>query len=155
MEDRIKIRFVIEEDLDDIITLCKRHAAYEKAGYNEEGKKEALFKGFFSPSPSLYCFVAVKGERVVGYATYMFQYSTWEADRYTYLDCLYLVEEVRGKGIGEKLMLQVKKASLSHGIRLMQWQTPDFNEGAIRFYKRLGGVSKSKERFTWELSSSS
>jgi GNAT superfamily N-acetyltransferase len=34
----------------------------------------------------------------------------------------------------------------------LQWQTPSWNEGAIRFYQRLGARSTSKERFTLPLS---
>jgi hypothetical protein len=29
----------------------------------------------------------------------------------------------------------------------VQWQTPAWNEGAIRFYDRIGAVSKEKLRF--------
>jgi hypothetical protein len=29
----------------------------------------------------------------------------------------------------------------------IQWQTPDFNKRAIKFYERIGGISKSKERY--------
>ncbi|MBL4707385.1 MAG: hypothetical protein JKY48_02970 [Flavobacteriales bacterium] len=35
------------------------------------------------------------------------------------------------------------------GASLIQWQTPDFNVDAIRFYKRRGATSKLKGRFFW------
>lgn len=81
----------------------------------------------------------------------MLQYSTWDAKYYTYLDCLFLLEEARGKGAGQQLMRSVKTESLKLNSGLIQWQTPDFNVDAIRFYRRLGAVSKSKERFFWEI----
>lgn len=146
------IRFIREDEMDKLIGLCEKQAAYERASYEENGKKEALSEAIFSDNPKLFCLVAKERGEIVGYATYMFQYSTWEASYYTYLDCLYLLKKARGRDIGKDLMNKVKEESLNNKISLMQWQTPDFNVDAIRFYRRLGGVSKFKERFSWELS---
>lgn len=145
------IRFIKESEIEQLIDLCEKHALYEKATYERKGKKEGLLKALFSEHPPLYCLVATENEKVVGYATYMFQYSTWDAKYYTYLDCLFLLEEARGKGIGQRLMETVRAESLKEKCSLIQWQTPDFNVDAIRFYRRLGAVSKTKERFFWEI----
>jgi hypothetical protein len=34
---------------------------------------------------------------------------------------------------------------------MLQWQTPVFNEKAIRFYHRMGATSKDKVRFFLEV----
>jgi RimJ/RimL family protein N-acetyltransferase len=34
------------------------------------------------------------------------------------------------------------------GLTEVQWQTPSWNEGAIRFYDRLGARARAKTRFT-------
>ena len=44
-------------------------------------------------------------------------------------------------------MEKVIEYSKTQDCDLIQWQTPDFNEKAIEFYNRIGGKSKSKERF--------
>ena len=77
----------------------------------------------------------------------MKQYSTWDAKEYLYMDCLFLFEEYRGLGIGEELVNTMKEFGRKEDIDLIQWQTPDFNVRAIKFYRRLGASSKSKERF--------
>ncbi len=30
---------------------------------------------------------------------------------------------------------------------MIQWQTPIFNQQTIYFYRKIGGISKTKERF--------
>ncbi len=59
-------------------------------------------------------------------------------------------ETSRGYGIGVQIMDKIKEESQKMGCNLIQWQTPDFNTGAIRFYKRIGATSKFKERFFLE-----
>lgn len=146
-----KIRFAKKEDLDDVVVLCELHAIFEKANYDSSNKAEKLNGYLFSNDPSLYCLVVEKEKKIVGYATYMKQFSTWDANFYIYMDCLFLTEETRGYGIGEKLMDRIKgegdKIQCSH----IQWQTPGFNERAIKFYNRLGAKSKPKERFFLEI----
>lgn len=141
------IRSATPEDMEAIITLCAAHAAYEQADYSKEGKKEKLATALFSSNPRVYCLLALKGEAILGYATYMFEYSTWDAGFYVHMDCLFLQEEARGFGIGESLMEEIKKQARLNDCSLIQWQTPAFNERAIRFYRRIGASSKEKLRF--------
>lgn len=142
-----QIRFIQKKDLEQLIHLCGLHAVFEKAEYNSELKEEQLYKHLFSDSPSLFALVVEKNDKLIGYATYMKQFSTWDAAYYIYMDCLFLNKESRGFGIGEKLMNRIKKEGQKLGCSHIQWQTPYFNERAIKFYHRIGAIGKSKERF--------
>ncbi len=142
------IRKCTESDLHKLVDLCQQHAAFEKANYNPEGKHEKLKKAIFSKKPMLNCLVAEVNLKVVGYATYTIDFSTWDAQKFIYLDCLYLEQEYRSFGIGRVLMDQVKNAGEKNGCINMQWQTPDFNIKAIKFYKKNGGTGREKLRFT-------
>ena len=146
-----EIRFVEEKDLDELIVLCEEHAVYEKSYYIKQGKKESLSKYLFAEQPSFYCLVIALNSNLIGYATFMKQFSTWEGEFYVYMDCLYLNELSRGLGLGEKTINRIKLESIKLGCSLIQWQTPEFNDGAIRFYNRIGAKSKTKERFFLEL----
>ena len=146
----VKIRLAEPKDLPDIIELCVLHAAYERAEYDANGKEAALKKHFFGTRPSAFCLIAEENGKPVGYATYMLQFSTWDADFYLYMDCLFVREEARSRGIGAQLTDEIKTEARKSDCRLIQWQTPDFNERAIKFYKRIGATSKSKERFFLE-----
>ncbi len=141
------IRLVQKKDLKSLVALCKLHAIYEKSDYSSEGKEVLLDKHLFSENPSLHCLVAEKDDRLVGYATFMPQFSTWDATHYIYVDCLFLTEDSRGFGIGEKLIDQIKEEGKKLNCSLIQWQTPEFNKRAMKFYDRIGAIGKSKKRY--------
>jgi len=147
MNTTYKIRKAEPKDILKLVELSADHAAYEKATYRSLGKAPLLEHHLFSEQPSFYCLVAEINGEVVGYTAYMKQFSMWDCASYIYMDCLYLDEDARGFGLGEKLVLQIKEHAKELGCTLLQWQTPSFNTRAIKFYKRLGASSKSKERF--------
>lgn len=148
---KYEIRDCIPADMDQLMLLIEKHVEYEKASYTPVGKKEKLVSALFTDNKRLNCIVAATQERIIGYATYTFDFSTWDAERFIYLDCLYLEENYRSFGIGKVLLERVKEIGQLQDCINMQWQTPDFNVRAIKFYKRIGGVGKNKVRFTLNL----
>ena len=130
-----------------MVCLCKLHASFEKSKYNPHMKEEKLVQHLFATSPSLFALVVEKNKNLIGYATYMKQFSTWDAENYIYLDCLFLDERSRGLGIGKKIMQRIQEERQKLDCSLMQWQTPKFNKRAIKFYHTIGATKKSKERF--------
>lgn len=145
------IRFADQKDINDIVEMCELHAAHEKAAFNSINKNTSLSKYLFSSEAALKCLVVEIDNQIVGYATFMKQFSTWNANFYVYLDCLFLKEETRGAGIGVRIMDSIKDYAKSENCSMIEWQTPDFNLNAISFYKGLGAQSKSKERFFWNV----
>ena len=144
---KYKIITPSKDRIESILNLCEAHALFERSEYSREGKAMRLSDDLFGSHPKLHCrVVEIEGE-YVGYITWMLQYSTWEAKEYLYMDCLYLFDAFRGFGIGEDLVNEMKDFGKEKSIELIQWQTPDFNTRAIKFYKRIGATSKSKERF--------
>ena len=136
-----------KERIESIIDLCAAHAEFEKSEYRKENKASQLSVDLWGKHPKLFCLVAEVNDLYVGYITWMKQYSTWDAEEYLYMDCLFLDNAYRGFGIGEALIDQMKLFGKKENVGLVQWQTPDFNIRAIKFYKRIGASSKSKERF--------
>lgn len=145
------LRFARQDDLPQIVDLCKAHALYEQAKYEHQNKSEILSKFLFGPSPSIKCLVIEQKRTLIGYATFMKQFSTWDANWYIYLDCLFLMENVRGMGFGKLIMEKIKEYALTENCKIIQWQTPTFNEKAILFYRGIGATSKTKERFFWRV----
>lgn len=140
-----------ESDLPSLVNLCQNHALYEQVSYATEGKEELLKQAIFSKNPPLYCHIIEVAEKVVGYFSYTIDFSTWEAKTFLHLDCLYLEPEIRGFKIGEAIFEELKGLAQAKGCCMLQWQTPVFNEKAIRFYHRMGATSKDKVRFFLEV----
>lgn len=145
------IRNCESQDLPKLVILCQKHAEFEKADFSPEGKEEGLKKALFNDNPKLYCLVVAANKTIVGYVSYTFDYSTWDAATFMYMDCLFLEEEARSFGIGEVLIEKLKQIGIEKDCINIQWQTPQFNERAIKFYHRIGGKGKDKVRFTLDL----
>ncbi|MBZ4044053.1 GNAT family N-acetyltransferase [Flavobacterium hibisci] len=138
-------------DLPKLIILCQKHAEFEQADYDPEGKEEGLKKELFNENPKLFCLVVAAKQTIVGYVSYTFDFSTWDASTFLYMDCLFLEEEVRSFGIGEILIEKLKEIAIKNKCVNIQWQTPQFNTRAIKFYNRMGAKGKDKVRFTLTL----
>lgn len=141
------IRKCTEKDLSQLIELCGKHADFEQAIYNSTGKEALLKKALFTDTPKLFCYVVESENDLQGYFTFTFDYSTWDAKTFLYLDCLYLEPEYRGHRIGEVIFEKLTEIAKQNSCVNIQWQTPIFNERAIKFYKRIGGIGKEKLRF--------
>ena len=139
------------QDLPKLVILCQKHAEFEKADFSPEGKEEGLKEALFGDNPKLYCLVVATDKDIVGYVSYTFDYSTWDAATFMYMDCLFLEEEARSFGIGEVLIEKLRQIGIEKNCINIQWQTPQFNERAIKFYHRIGAKGKEKVRFTLEL----
>ena len=131
------IREASRSDLPELIVLFREHAEFENAEYQPTDNAERLESLSFSDHPTIQLMVVESSNQLVGYAAFMVQYSTWQADSYLYLDCLYLRPAWRGRGLGKQLMDQVRSHANKMGCRQIQWQTPSENQAAIEFYDRL------------------
>ena len=145
--DRMNIRPAQKMDLAQLIDLCREHAEFERVDYVSKNKHDRLAELLFGPNPILKCMVVEENDMLVGYATFMKQFSTWDADCYIYMDCLFLKKHIRGKGIGSLMLEKVRQYAKDEQCLMVQWQTPSFNIKAIDFYKKMGALSKNKERF--------
>lgn len=142
------IRKACPNDINAIIGLCGLHASYEQASYEATNKEAKLSKILFDENPKLQCLVVEIETQVMGYATFEKQYSTWEADFYVHLDCLFLKEPYRSLGIGENLVKKITGYAKEINAHHLEWQTPIFNHRAVKFYHKMGAVEKEKLRFT-------
>ena len=141
------LRPVEPADLPQLVGLCAEHAAFEQAAFVENGQAARLAGYLFGPRPAVYCLVVARKNELLGFATYMPEFSTWDAAYYLHLDCLFLRPELRGQGVGRRVMSTIGHEAHRLGCGLIQWQTPVFNTNAIAFYRRLGATEKNKLRF--------
>jgi GNAT superfamily N-acetyltransferase len=149
--ESVTIRPGEEADLPELAELIREHAHYENAAEVRADLQTALQLWLFAPHPRTHVLVAVRGEELIGYASWSLEASTWHASEYAHLDCLYLRDTTRGHGIGRALMDAVATDAHTAGASEMQWQTPDWNTGAIRFYRRTGAREAPKIRYALPL----
>lgn len=142
------VRPAVLADLPTVVRLCAAHATFERAEPLPDDLAARLESVLFSAHPRAWCFVADHKGELVGYATCSLEFSTWQAADYLHLDCLFISEPHRGEGWGRMLLDAVKRTAAARGAAQVQWQTPDWNADAIRFYNRVGAQASSKVRFS-------
>jgi GNAT superfamily N-acetyltransferase len=99
----------------------------------------ATFARLISDGPNEYRgLLAVQDGRAVGLAHYLFHRSCWSVEDTCYLQDLYADPEVRGTGIGRRLIEAVYAAADAHGAGSVYWMTQEFNHTARRLYDRIG-----------------
>jgi GNAT superfamily N-acetyltransferase len=112
------------------------HAAYEKATIDPQRLSDMLGRFLFAPEPRVWCAVAEADGALAAYATWSREFSTWHATEYDHMDCLYVKDAYRNGGIGRKLLDFVARAAAETGCPFIEWQTPQWNVDAMRFYDR-------------------
>lgn len=57
-----------------------------------------------------------------------------------YIDAFYVDETMRSKGLGKIMMAFLAKLAIERGCQRLEWGCLDWNEPAIKFYRKLGAV---------------
>lgn len=136
------IRLATEKDFEQLITLFKEFALFEKAPEKMKNSVEKIKKEkeFFN------CFIVeTSDKKIIGYAIFFFFYLSWTG-KCLYMDDLYIKENFRGKGLGTNLIKNVRNFAKENDCYKLRWQVSNWNEKAIVFYKKLGAEIDENER---------
>lgn len=138
------IRETTEADIPVILDLIRQLAEYEREPEavvaTEAGLREVLFGGQRSAETLL----ALENGKTVGFAVYFYSFSTWLGRPGLYLEDLFVLPSVRGKGYGRALLERLAQIAQERGCGRMEWAVLDWNEPAIQFYKKLGAAPMSE-----------
>jgi GNAT superfamily N-acetyltransferase len=130
------IRKGTKEDLKGAYSLILELANFEQAPEEVENTLEDMIRDGFGEYPVFEFYVADDNDRIVGLALYYFSYSTWKG-RAMHLEDLIVTHEYRKKGLGNLLFDKVVEKARELQVGRLTWQVLDWNEPAIKFYKKL------------------
>jgi GNAT superfamily N-acetyltransferase len=140
MATSIAIRPVLETDYEGWRPLWDAYNAF----YGRSGAAalppettEMTWRRFFEPCRSLHAVVAVDSGRLLGIAHYLFHRSTNRVDDVCYLQDLFTAEQVRGRGIGRRLIEAVYGAAREAGSSRVYWHTQSTNRTARALYDKV------------------
>ncbi|XP_064390999.1 thialysine N-epsilon-acetyltransferase-like isoform X2 [Halichondria panicea] len=130
------IRPASAEDIPSVLWMIQLFAEHQNEPCALEimkvGEKESTYP------PDLRSSKMVRNERLVGYALYFFNYSTWEG-RVLYLEDLFVRQQYRNIGLGTAFIRECAKVAKTKDRRRMVWQVLDSNTKAFDLYERIGG----------------
>jgi len=135
-------------DVAPIVALIRELAEFEQLTHLLQVTPEKLRPHLFGEKPVAEAMVAElpegavpEGEsRVVAFALFFTNFSTFLAQPGIYLEDLYVKPAQRGAGIGEALLTRLAKLAVERGCGRFEWSVLDWNEHAIRFYERMGAT---------------
>lgn len=98
---------------------------------------QATWKKFLDPREPVHALVAEEAGRIVGLVHYLFHRSTTRAGDVCYLQDLFTVEALRGRGIGRRLIEAVYDAARKARASRVYWLTHSGNTVARGLYDKL------------------
>jgi len=145
MELAFEIRRAIPEDSTEIFNLIQLLAEYERAPNQVVNSPENIRFHGFGENPIFYAWVATRQKRMddgkqndlLGMAICYIRYSTWKGP-VLYLEDLVVKDEYRKLGVGSALLDACLDFAKEKKHTRMTWQVLEWNEPAIKFYKKHG-----------------
>lgn len=134
----ISIRKATISDLSLILQFIRGLAEYEREPKAVVATEDDLRRDGFGPEPKYRCVIAEWDNVPAGFAFFFYNYSTWRGRPGLYLEDLFVLPELRGKGIGKALLKHVAQVAVRENCYGIRWMVLEWNEPALKFYESLG-----------------
>lgn len=121
-----------------ILRLVRDLAEYERAPEAVVASEEDFLRHGFGRSPRFSVLIAEEDGQVAGFALWFFTFSTWLGKPGVYLEDLFVRPELRGRGIGKAMMIELARIAVREGCGRFEWSVLDWNQPSIDFYRSLG-----------------
>ena len=145
MDTRIKtavagltLRFATEDDVGLILCLTRELAEYARLSHEVVADEMTLRASLFGGRKVAEVVIAEYEGNPVGQAIFFHNFSTFLARQGIYIEDLYVKPQMRGKGIGQTMLVFRAKLAKERGCGRLEWSVLDWNEGANNFYNCLG-----------------
>jgi GNAT superfamily N-acetyltransferase len=142
------IRDARPDDLEQIASLIRALADYERLAHEVVFTTQQLGRHLFSDPPAARVTIAETGEppEVAGFALWFPTFSTFLGEPGIWLEDLFVRPEYRGAGLGLALLQDLRGRTTGR----LEWAVLDWNAPALRFYQSLGaGPVDGWTRYRW------
>ena len=103
---------------------------------------DETWRRLLDPDVDVHGFCAIDGGgALVGFVHYLFHPVTWSITPRCYLEDLYVAPDIRGGGIGARLIKAVYAAADVRQADQVYWYTDETNAAARRLYDRIGQLT--------------
>ena len=134
----MNLRSATIDDVESIFSLIQALAEYEKLSHQVVGTPEQLKAHLFGEPAYAEVILAEIDSKVVGFALFFHNYSTFLTQPGIYLEDLFVLPEYRRQGIGKALITAVAKLAVTRNCGRLEWSVLDWNQPAIDFYRSMG-----------------
>src|ERR1700748_3110323 len=108
----LSIRPATVADAPLILEFIRRLAEYERDPNAVVATEEDIIRDGFGAEPKYRCLIAEWNREPAGFAFFFYNYSTWLGKPGLYLEDLFVLPEMRGKGIGKALLQKLAQIAV-------------------------------------------
>lgn len=127
-----------ERDVPVILRLILELAEYEKLADQVSVTEAGLRASLFGERPAAEVVLGYAGAEAAGFAVFFQNFSTFLGRPGLYLEDLYVMPPWRRQGLGRRLLAYLARLAVERGCGRMEWSVLDWNEPALRLYRKLG-----------------
>lgn len=145
MEPRFELQVADPSHRDVLVPLVRAYHEFEHVRMSD-AQRAAAVAPLLEPDSALgRIWLIVVDGRQVGYAALCFGYSIEFRGRDAFVDEFFLVESARGRGLGSRVLAQVKRQAAALGIAALHLEVARDNDRARSLYRKWG--FRAREQF--------
>jgi len=103
--------------------------------------EEVLRESLFGARRYAEVLLGYADETPVAFAVFFHNFSTFLGKPGLYLEDLFVIPDMRGRGYGRAMLVKLAKIAVERKCGRFEWAVLDWNEPSIGFYKRLGAIA--------------
>src|SRR5215475_4773730 len=136
----LQIRRALERDVPVILSFIRQLAEYERLSHEAIMTEETVRHSLFGPHPVAEALLGYFEDKPVAFAVFFHNFSTFLGRPGLYLEDLFVIPEMRGKGFGRAMLVELARIARERNCGRFEWAVLDWNQPAIQFYKNLGAI---------------
>ena len=139
MTDTYQIRHAIDSDREQWESLWQAYLEFYRSSLAAE-VTDLLWQRIHDPAHEIQCRVAAAGDGKLAGLVHFFPHAhSWYAARVCYLNDLFVRPDIRGGGIGKRLIEAVLVEGRQQGWAEIYWHTQGDNKVARGLYDKITG----------------
>ena len=139
IDERFSLEFATVEDVGLVLDFIKQLAIYEDMLDDVVATEESLIDSLFNKKVAE-VIIGYYDEKPVAFVLFFHNYSTFLGKTGLYIEDLFVVPSMRGKGLGKILLAYIAKLAKERDCGRVEWWCLNWNKPSIEFYKKMGAI---------------
>lgn len=137
----VTIRPIVAEDWPEWRRLWTGYLTFYESEVPDSVYESSFARLIGNDAQDFHGFIAEGNGKACCLVHYLFHRHMWKIEDVCYLQDLYADPDVRGQGVGRRLIEAVYDAADAAGAPSVYWLTQDFNAEARKLYDRIGTLT--------------
>ena len=148
--DDIIIANAVREDATAIHDLLRQLGVALNRPHDVKSTPDDIARYGFGPNPAFETILARRGGAAAGLVLYFYEFSTWRGCPGVYIQDLYVADDLRGSGLGRRLLAAVAVRAAGREATYMRLSVDVGNDEGLGFYGRLGFSAPNEQTLVLE-----